>query len=77
MTLKSTPGYAIQEGEDSRPAAVGQGIGVEGSGWTVKKLEPGEGGEELLGRWLGWYKGRHYAVSAKDQGLELKELSKL
>lgn len=60
MTLKSTPGYAIAEGADDRPAAVGQGIGVEGSGWVEKGLTPGNGGEETLGQWLGWRKGRQY-----------------
>ncbi|CAO2647071.1 Nn.00g079930.m01.CDS01 [Neocucurbitaria sp. VM-36] len=60
VTLKSTPAYAIAEGSDDRPAAVGQGIGVEGSGWSEKGLMPGDGGEETLGRWLGWKKGRQY-----------------
>jgi alpha-methylacyl-CoA racemase len=75
VTLKSTPGYAIQEGEDGRPAAVGQGIGWEGSGWIDKGLKPGSGGEETLGRWLGWTRGRHYDV--ENQGLVLKDVAKL
>ena len=77
VTLKSTPAFAIQEGGDERPAAVGQGIGVEGSGWDQSYFEPGTGGEEILGRWLGWTKGRQYEVSAKDQGLVLKDTAKL
>ena len=56
---------------------MGQGIGVEGSGWSAEILEAGTGGEEILGQWFGWSKGRHYDVSTKDQGLELKELSRL
>ncbi|KAF2191786.1 alpha-methylacyl-CoA racemase [Zopfia rhizophila CBS 207.26] len=75
VTLKDTPGYAIDEGDNGRPAAVGQGIGWEGSGWEQKLLEPGAGGEEILGRWLGWKKGRQYDV--RDEGLVWKDLSKL
>ncbi|KAJ4309223.1 hypothetical protein N0V94_009030, partial [Neodidymelliopsis sp. IMI 364377] len=60
VTLKSSPGYAIHEGEDSRPAAVGQGIGVEGSGWSERGLKAGDGGEETLARWTGWSKGRQF-----------------
>ncbi|KAF1962581.1 alpha-methylacyl-CoA racemase [Byssothecium circinans] len=75
VTLKSTPGYAVQEGDSGRPAAVGQGIGWEGSGWSEKGLEPGKGGEETLSRWLGWLKGRHY--DAENQGLVLKDTAKL
>ncbi|KAF2279900.1 uncharacterized protein EI97DRAFT_105072 [Westerdykella ornata] len=75
VTLKSTPGYAIQEGEDGRPAAVGQGIGYEGSGWSEKGLKPGSGGEETLSQWLGWTKGRQYRV--ENQGLVLTENAKL
>lgn len=75
VTLKLTPGYAIQEGEDGRPAAVGQGIGYEGSGWTEKGLRPGSGGEETLSQWLGWTKGRQYDV--QNQGLVLKDNAKL
>lgn len=75
VTLKSTPAYAIAEGEDARPAAVGQGIGVEGSGWITKGLKPGEGGEETLSQWMGWSKGRQYDI--QNQGLVLKDTSKL
>lgn len=75
VTLTSTPGYAIQEGESGRQAAVGQGIGIEGSGWNEKGLVPGAGGEETLGRWLGWTKGRQYDI--ESGGLVLKDSAKL
>jgi len=73
--LKSSPAYAIHEGDDGRPAAVGQGIGVQGSGWSQKLLEPGTGGEEVLGQWLGWKRGRQYSI--EGDGLVLNEGSKL
>lgn len=75
VTLRSTPGHAIQQGESGRPAAVGQGIGIEGDGWDEKGLVPGAGGEETLGRWMGWTKGRQYDV--EDEGLVLKDSAKL
>ncbi|KAL1597193.1 hypothetical protein SLS60_008775 [Paraconiothyrium brasiliense] len=75
VTLTSTPGYAISEGESGRTAAVGQGIGIEGSGWDEKGLIPGAGGEETLGRWLGWMKGRQYDI--ESGGLVLKDTAKL
>ena len=70
VTLRNTPGLAIQEGEpEDRPAAEGQGIGVEGDGWSEKGLSPGVGGEDILATWMGWSRGRHYDL--KDGGLEL------
>lgn len=70
VTLKASPGYALQEGEaEGRPPAEGQGIGVEGDGWTSKGLRPGEGGEEVLGQWMGWARGRHYEVVEGGLGL--------
>ena len=30
--------------------------------WTAKPLRPGEGGEEVLGQWMGWKRGRDYGV---------------
>jgi alpha-methylacyl-CoA racemase len=75
VTLKSTPAYAVQEGDAGRPTHAGQGIGWEGSGWSEKGLEPGAGGEETLGRWLGWSKGRQYDV--ENEGLVLKDTAKL
>lgn len=72
VTLKNSPGYAIQDGEaEGRPAAEGQGIGIEGSGWTTKGLRPGAGGEEVLAQWMGWSRGRHYDV--REGGLESVE----
>ncbi|KAF2465182.1 CoA-transferase family III [Lindgomyces ingoldianus] len=75
VTLKSTPAFAVHEGDEGRPAAVGQGIGWEGSGWEEKGLEPGSGGEAVLGQWLGWKKGRQY--HAENGGFVLKEASRL
>jgi alpha-methylacyl-CoA racemase len=60
VTLKTTPAYAVREGEEGRSAAVGQGKGHEGSGWSEKGLLPGKGGEETLKEWLGWSKGKQY-----------------
>jgi alpha-methylacyl-CoA racemase len=54
---------------------VGQGIGVQGSGWSQKLLESGTGGEEVLGQWLGWKRGRQYNI--EGDGLVLNEGSKL
>ena len=72
VTLKSTPGLAIQEAEpENRPEATGQGIGVGGDGWNEKGLSPGVGGEDILATWMGWSRGRHYNLS--DGGLEYIE----
>lgn len=74
VTLKSSPGYAIEEGEaDGRPSAQGQGIGVLGGGWSTPGLYPGEDGEELLARWMGWRRGQHYVI--KDGGLAFVDQS--
>ncbi|EME43295.1 hypothetical protein DOTSEDRAFT_45266 [Dothistroma septosporum NZE10] len=63
VTLKGSPGLALADGDaDTRPPATGQGVGVEGEGWTPAGLRPGEGGEEILGKWMGWIQGRHYRV---------------
>lgn len=63
VTLKGSPAFAIADVDgDTRPAATGQGIGVDGEEWTSKGLKPGEGGEEVLARWMGWKAGRHYEV---------------
>ncbi|SMQ53216.1 unnamed protein product [Zymoseptoria tritici ST99CH_3D7] len=71
VTLRASPAKAIADGDHGRPAAQGQGIGVEGEGWTTPGLRPGEGGEEVLSQWMGWSKGRQYQV--KDGGCELVE----
>ncbi|KAA8618055.1 Alpha-methylacyl-CoA racemase [Pyrenophora tritici-repentis] len=75
VTLKSSPGYAIHEGDYEREVAVGQGIGWEGGGWSEKGLEPGNGGEETLSIWMGWTKGRQYVE--QDGGLVWKDTAKL
>lgn len=68
VTLRDSPGLAIADlDEDKRTVAQGQGIGVEGEGWTSTGLRPGVGGEELLGQWLGWRRGRQYEL--QDGGL--------
>ena len=68
VTLKSTPGLAVHEADpDGRPEAEGQGLGVEGSGWTEKGIPPGVGGEDILAVWMGWNRGRHYDL--KDGAL--------
>lgn len=70
VTLKGSPGLAISDGDaDNRPPATGAGIGVEGEGWSTPGLAPGDGGEEVLAKWMGFEKGRHYQV--KEGGLEL------
>ncbi|KAI6809904.1 CoA-transferase family III, partial [Hortaea werneckii] len=66
VTLRNSPGHAIHEGEaEGRQAAEGQGIGVEGDGWSEKGLRPGEGGEDVLGQWMGWSKGNHRASAGE------------
>lgn len=44
--LKESPGRAIRPQE----------------GWECQGLAPGEGGEDLLGKWTGWKRGRNYTV---------------
>ncbi|PNS21139.1 Isopenicillin N epimerase component 2 [Sphaceloma murrayae] len=72
VTLRTTPGYAVADGDQDRDTAEGQGLGVEGNGWTGKGLRPGEGGEDLLNLWTGWQKGSHY--DTEDGGLVLKKM---
>ncbi|KAK8154012.1 CoA-transferase family III domain-containing protein, partial [Phyllosticta citrichinensis] len=62
VTLQGTPGFAVSEGEPGRAAAVGQGLGVAGGGWAERGLAPGEGGEEVLARWVGWQRGLQFGV---------------
>lgn len=63
VTLKESPGLGIAEKDpDERSPAEGQGLGVQGEGWSATGLSAGMGGEEMLGRWMGWIKGRHYDV---------------
>ncbi|KAI5364968.1 Putative CoA-transferase family III [Septoria linicola] len=71
VALSGTPGLAIHEADsDGRDPATGQGIGVEDSGWASSGLSPGEGGEDLLGKWMGWDRGRDYDIV--DGALELR-----
>ncbi|KAK0328688.1 hypothetical protein LTR74_011663 [Friedmanniomyces endolithicus] len=73
VTLQSSPGLALTEGaSEGRPAAEGQGAGIEGSGWDSKGLPPSQDGEETLAQWAGWSRGRQYDV--KNGGLELVQL---
>lgn len=72
VTLVDTPGLAIaapQGAAAERSPAGGQGVGTPGEGWSAGGLRPGVGGEEVLGKWLGWSRGREYDVRAG--GLEL------
>ncbi|KAI4159576.1 MAG: hypothetical protein LQ342_006486 [Letrouitia transgressa] len=52
----------------------GMEIGRE-EGWRGKGLAPGEGGEEVLGEWVGWKPGKDYRV--EQGGLVLVERPKL
>ena len=71
VTLQSTPGLAIHEADsEDRDPATGQGIGVEDGGWASSGLHPGEGGEDVLGKWMGWSRNRDYDVV--NGGLELR-----
>lgn len=77
VTLRDSPGRAISETEaDGRPAAEGQGIGTEGEGWSSRGMRPGDGGEEMLAKWMGWRRGRHYdmvngGLEKVDRGAKL------
>ncbi|KAK4957779.1 hypothetical protein LTR66_013243 [Elasticomyces elasticus] len=68
VTLKDSPGLGLTDMEaEGRPPSTGQGIGIDGEGWTSRGLSPGDGGEEVLAVWMGWVKGRHYGLA--DGGL--------
>ena len=61
MTLRDTPWYAVHDEPGTlADADRGQGKGVEGAGYTPTLLDVGEGGDEVLGAWLGWKRGTHY-----------------
>lgn len=68
FTLKSTPLLAISHGASD--VSQGQGPGVPGDGYVGVPLSPGEGGEAVLKRWLGWGRGTDYEVL--KGGLALK-----
>ncbi|KAF4555206.1 CoA-transferase family III-like protein 2 [Elsinoe fawcettii] len=75
VTLRDSPSFAIADGDPEREAAEGQGLGLDGGGWTGQALSPGEGGEETLEHWMGWKRGGHYHVI--NGGLEQREKSRL
>ncbi|EGX96728.1 alpha-methylacyl-CoA racemase [Cordyceps militaris CM01] len=61
VTLRDTPWYAVHDEPGTlADADRGQGKGVEGAGYTPTLLDVGEGGDEVLGAWLGWKRGTHY-----------------
>lgn len=60
VTLTSTPGFAVQQGNLQGDPVKGQGRGVDGNGWRSDGLVPGTGGEEVLKSWMGWWKGADY-----------------
>ncbi|OAA66080.1 alpha-methylacyl-CoA racemase [Cordyceps fumosorosea ARSEF 2679] len=80
VTLRETPWYAVHRGEGGEGAGAGaklvdvadrgQGGGVEGEGYDPTLLDVGEGGDEMLGTWLGWKRGTHYE-DASGRGLTL------
>lgn len=66
------------QGYDQRPI-----VGLTGSParkvdmpWDGKPLASGEGGEEVLEKWMSWRKGRDFNVSAKG-AFEIKDKSRL
>ncbi|KIW07270.1 uncharacterized protein PV09_02125 [Verruconis gallopava] len=80
VTLSDSPGLAIDDRAASQKdpaikAAMGQGPGVPGKGWEDDGIAPGQGGEERLGQWLGWRRGKEYDVV--KGGLVKKDVSKL
>lgn len=69
VTLRDTPCLAVRKG--ATDPSHGQGEGVEGEGYVASVLAPGQGGEEVLKRWLGWSRGRDFEV--QDGGLVLSD----
>ncbi|KAK3995039.1 CoA-transferase [Cladorrhinum sp. PSN332] len=77
VTLRGTPLLAISQSDSKggvvvNPSIKGQGPGVEGEGYTGHALKPGEGGEEILKKWVGWERGTEYEIG-KDGSLVLVE----
>ncbi len=71
VTLRDTPWYAVhQDASRASDADRGQGKGVEGEGYLPTLLDVGEGGDAVLGAWLGWQRGTHYE-DKKGRGLAL------
>ncbi|KAH8656540.1 CoA-transferase family III domain-containing protein [Tricladium varicosporioides] len=75
VTLRATPSYALAAGSLSRDPSEGQGPGVEGASYAGAALYPGQGGEEMLGQWLGWKRGKNFEF--EKGGLVGKSSSKL
>ncbi|KAE8446084.1 hypothetical protein EG329_012592 [Mollisiaceae sp. DMI_Dod_QoI] len=76
VTLKDTPSLAVSSGSTvNRNPSTGQGPGIEGEGYTGAMLIPGHGGEERLGQWLSWRRGKDFEV--ENGGLVRKTSSKL
>ncbi|KAF5023825.1 hypothetical protein F66182_4133 [Fusarium sp. NRRL 66182] len=76
VTLRETPCLAVKEGVGSIDAAkYGQGPGVPGDGYKATLLALGEGGEDMLRKWMGWENGREFELH--QGGFALKETSKL
>ncbi|KAF4628895.1 hypothetical protein G7Y89_g9258 [Cudoniella acicularis] len=75
VTLRGTPSFALAKGSTSRDPSEGQGPGVEGESYVGAALYPGQGGEEMLGHWLGWKRGKDFETV--NGGLVGKPTSKL
>jgi len=75
VTLRYTPSLAVSDAELPRDPSTGQAPGIEGEGYTGTMLIPGHGGEETLGHWLGWKRGKDFDV--ENGGLVRKTSSKL
>lgn len=74
VTLRENPSLAISMASRKDPST-GQGPGVKGEGYAATPLVPGHGGEETLGTWLGWKRGKDFNV--ENGGLVRKMSSKL
>ncbi|EJP69907.1 CoA-transferase family III [Beauveria bassiana ARSEF 2860] len=80
VTLRDTPWRAVAARRRRQGAAEakvvvsdedrGQGDGVEGEGYLPTLLDVGEGGDEVLGAWLGWKRGTHFE-DKNGRGLSL------
>ncbi|EON62923.1 hypothetical protein W97_02149 [Coniosporium apollinis CBS 100218] len=65
-----------KSGFDQRPATTlkdSPGFAIGGR-WMERGLSPGVGGEELLGRWMGWRRGSQYDV--ENGGLILRDVTR-
>ncbi|KAK2589760.1 hypothetical protein QQS21_012560 [Conoideocrella luteorostrata] len=78
VTLQGTPCLAIKQRPEgaSDPVKHGQGAGVVGDGYQGEPLAPGDGGPDMLDKWLGWKKGDQYDVQ-KGAYVLTKATSKL